>query len=297
MLVDLFRTNTTDDIALDGVFFAPREGGLAGRTVDAVLMVHGTGGNFYSPNLTDVAERFRQAGYPTAILNNTGHDVVYGGPDRPMGNAHEILDRCRLDVEAGINWLQRRSYRRIAIYGHSMGAVKVLYYQAFQQDPRVAAVISCSPVRLSHAYFLACEAGEEYRGFHEKAKALVEAGRADELIPASFPNPAFYSARSYVDKHGPAERYNLLRYTVNVRCPLLLMAGTLETHPRLRDAAKDAFETVKLKPDAKLVIQEKADHGWSNMRDVQANHILDFLGQVKSAPVKPKARAPGATKR
>jgi len=175
--------------------------------------------------------------------------------------------------------------------------VKVAYYQAHQQDPRVAAVIPSSPVRLSHSYFLASEAGEEYRGYYEKAKALMETGQPDTLIPATFPNPAFYSARSYVDKHGPAERYNILRYTVNIRCPILLMAGTLETHPRLRDCAKDAFETIKLKPDAKLVIHQGADHGWSNMRDAQANYVLDFLGQLKPAPEKPKARVAVGAKR
>ncbi|MBI2171668.1 MAG: alpha/beta fold hydrolase [Chloroflexi bacterium] len=297
MQVELVKTTTTDDIALDGAFFAPREGGVANRPVDAILLVHGTGGNFYGANLLDLGERFRQAGYPCASFNTTSHDVVYGNPDRPLGNAHEILDRCRLDLDAGITWLTRRGYERIAIFGHSMGAVKVAYYQAYIQDPRVTAVIPSSPVRLSHSYFLASEAGEEYRRFYEKAKALLEAGQPDTLIPASFPNPAFYSARSYVDKHGPAERYNLLRYTHMVRCPILLMAGTLETHPRLRDAAKDAFETIKYKPDAKLVIHEGADHGWSNMRDAQAQYVLDFLDALSPAPKTKKARVLAKAKR
>lgn len=297
MQVELVKTTTTDDVALDGAFFAPREGGLANRPVDAILLVHGTGGNFYGANLMDLAERFRQAGYPCASFNTTGHEVVYGSPERPMGNAHEILDRCRLDLAAGIGWLATQGYRRVAIFGHSMGAVKVVYYQAFVQDTSVAAVISSSPVRLSHSYFLASEAGEEYRGFYEKAKALLEAGQPDILIPASFPNPAFYSARSYIDKHGPSERYNLLRYTHMVRCPLLLMAGTLETHPRLRDAAKDAFETIKYKADARLVIHEGADHGWSNMRDVQAQYVLDFLDSLMPAPKAKRARVTAKAKR
>ncbi|MBI4310948.1 MAG: alpha/beta fold hydrolase [Chloroflexi bacterium] len=299
MIVDLVKTTTTDDMTLDGIFFAPREGGVAGRAVDAILLVHGTGGNFYSANLLDLADRFCKAGYPCASFNCRSHDVVHGNPDRPLGNAHEILDKCRLDLDAGITWLARKGYKRIAIFGHSMGAVKVAYYAAFVPDPRVAAVIPSSPVRLSYSYFSACESGDEYRGFLEQANALIEAGQPDALISATFPNPAFYSARSYVDKQGPSERYNLVRYVVNIRQPIFLMAGTLETHPRLRDAAKDAFETIKLKPDAKLVIHTGADHGWSNMRDAQANYVLDFLAGLKPAAEakKPTAKVPVAAAR
>ncbi|MBI4201929.1 MAG: alpha/beta fold hydrolase [Chloroflexi bacterium] len=292
MQVELVRATTVDDIALDGAFFAPREGGAAGRAADAVLLVHGTGGNFYSANMLYLAERLRQAGYPAVSFNTRGHDVVYGNPDRLLGNAHEVLDRCRWDIDAGVTWLTTQGYKRITIFGGSMGAVKVAYYAAFTQDPRLAAVISCSPVRLSHTYFSQCEMAEQYRAFYGKAKALVEAGEPNTLIAATFPNLQFYSARSYLDKHGPGERYNLVRYVAQIRPPVLLMAGTLETHPRLRDAAKDAFETIKFKPDAKLVIQEGADHVFANMREVLASHVLDFLGQVQPVPKKPTPRTP-----
>ncbi|MBI4339429.1 MAG: alpha/beta fold hydrolase [Chloroflexi bacterium] len=297
MQVELVKCTTVDDIALDGVFFAPREGGMAGGTVDAALLVHGTGGNFYGAILLEMAERLRRASYAAVSFNTTSHDVVYGSPERPWGNAYEILDRCRRDLDAGVTWLARRGYNRIAIFGHSMGAVKVVYYQACVQDPRVAAVIASSPVRLSRSYFLASEAGEEYRRFYESAQALVDAGQPDTLISATFPNPQFYSARSYIDKHGPAERYNVLRHAHMVRCPLLLMAGSLETHPRLRDCARDAFETIKYKPDARLVIQEGADHGWTNLREAQADHVLAWLGQLPLAAEDRKAKGLAGARR
>jgi len=67
----------------------------------------------------------------------------------------------------------------------------------------------------------------------------------DEVFPVSFPMSHLFSARSYLDKHGPDERYNLMKYLKDVRCPLLIMAGSLEDHPRLRDCAVDMHKLVK----------------------------------------------------
>lgn len=285
MQVELVKTVTSDEIVLDGAFFAPEDNGPQDRAIDAILMVHGSAGSFYGGLIADQAERFRNAGYAVASFNTTGHSLVWGQAGSFFGNATEILDRCRLDIAAGIDWLESRRYRRIAIFGHSMGAVKVVYYQAFVQDPRVAAVISSSPVRLSHNYFLQSEGAEEYRQHYEKAKALIDAGRPDAFFETTFPMPHLFSARGYIDKHGPEERYTLTKYTNRVKCPLLIMAGSLETHPRLLDCAKDMYATITDNPNAKLVIQEGADHGWSEMREPHAQHVLDFLGQLTKSQV------------
>ena len=285
MQAELAQTTTSDGIALDGAFFAPRGSGPSDRAVDAFLLVHGSGGSFYSNMMLAMAERFRDAGYASASFNTTGHDLVWGAPGRFFGNANEILDRCRIDMDAAITWLAERGYQRIGILGHSMGAVKVVYYQAHLQDARVAAVVSSSPVRLSHTYFLSSEAAEEYRGYYEQAKGLMESGQPDALFPVNFPIPHMFSAKAYIDKHGPEGRYNLVDYASKVRCPLLIAAGSLETHPRLKDCASDVYDTVRDNPSAKLFIQEGADHGWSGMRDQLADAVLQWVGRLQVAGV------------
>lgn len=281
MSTELVRCTTRDDIPLDGVFFDSQGNGDQERTVDALLLVHGSGGNFYGGVTPYLARRFSAAGYPTASFNTTGHDLVWGAPGRFFGNAYEILDRCRIDLDAAITWLKERGYQRIGIMGHSMGAVKVVYYQAHVDDPRVAAVISSSPVRLSHSYYLSSEAAEEYRAFYEKARALVESGQPDALFPVTFPIPHLFSAGAYLDKHGPPERYNLVKFANKIECPLFLLSGSLETHPRLRDCARDVYGTVSNRPDARLFIGEGADHGWTGMQDKLADEVLHWLDQLK----------------
>ncbi|MEE8442609.1 MAG: alpha/beta fold hydrolase [Dehalococcoidia bacterium] len=283
MQAELVQTTTSDGIALDGAFFAPQEAASLGQPVEAVLLVHGSGGNFYGGLMPPLAARFRDDGYAVASFNTTGHGLVWGAPGRFFGNAHEILDRCRIDLDAAIGWLAERGYRRIGILGHSLGAVKVVYYQAHVQDPRVTAVISVSPVRLSHSYYLTTEEGDEHERNYQQAKELVESGQPDALLEVTFPMPHLFSAKAYIDKHGPEERYDLLRYTDSVRCPLFIIAGSLETHPRLRDFAQDMYNTVQNNPMTHLDIVEDADHGWTEMRDQLGDVVLEWVGRLQPA--------------
>ena len=55
-----------------------------------------------------------------------------------------------------------------------------------------------------------------------------------------------------------ATTFTLVRYASKVPYPLFLIAGSRETHPRLRDCATDVYDTVRNNPDAHLVIVDKA---------------------------------------
>ena len=51
MLVDLVQTTTRDGLRLDGAYLAPT--GKSDLSLDALCLVHGTGGSFYSSALFD----------------------------------------------------------------------------------------------------------------------------------------------------------------------------------------------------------------------------------------------------
>ena len=46
---------------------------------------------------------------------------------------------------------------------------------------------------------------------------MVTDGRGEELFTANFPFPLLIAASAYIDKYGPAERYNLV--VPRSRCP------------------------------------------------------------------------------
>ena len=282
MNVDLMSTQTSDGIRLDGAFFAPGPSAQRQGPVDAVLLAHGSSTNFYAPATRFMAEDLRNQGIAALALNSAAHDTVW--VDVPSGQfygiAFEILDRSRLDLRAGIDYLWDLGYRRIALLGHSMGAVRVAYYAATEDDERVAAVLPVSPVRLSYSYYMDSEDADEFKSIIQKADQLVADGKAQELMPVKFPITQYFSAAAYLDKHGPAERYNLVTLAPNIKAPLFAVAGSLETHTRLRDMAHDMAVAAVNSPRADYVVIDGGNHSLNNRREEASSVVLNWLGTL-----------------
>ena len=282
MQVELAQATTSDDIVLNGFFLAP-QGSPPSAAVDAVLLFHGTTGNFYNPRHLMQAASLQKAGYAVASFNTRGHDVIArAAPGRLIGTAFEILKDCLIDLETAINWITERGYRRIALLGVSMGAVKVIYYQAHLQDPRVATVIAVSPLRLSRSYYLTTEAATDYERYYQEAQELIQSGHPEALINVVediVPGQGIFGAQAYVEKYG-SEKYNLENYAQKVRCPLLIMAGTEETHPRLRDCAQDVYNSFQDKANVELMLIEGAGHGLAEIGDSLPEAVAQWMART-----------------
>lgn len=126
MLADLISVTTSDEIILDGAFFPAATEASRPGPVDAMLLIHGSGGRFYAPATRIMAEDLSRREYPCLALNTRGHDTIWidTATGVPQGNAFEILDISRQDLRAGVDFLAERGYQRIGLLGHSMGAVQ-----------------------------------------------------------------------------------------------------------------------------------------------------------------------------
>ena len=282
MLVDLIRIAAADGMELDGAYFAPAGGAGAPGPVDAVLCIHGSGRNFYTAATAQMADDLRGQGYAALTLNTRGHDTVW--MDRQTGaaagNAYEILDESRQDLRAGVDYLAGLGHRRIALLGHSMGAVKVAYYAAVEDDPRVAAVVPVSPVRLSCSYYLESEDAAEFRANLETADRMEAEGRALDLFKVDFPITEMFAAAAYQDKHGPLERYNIIRHAPRIRAPLFVLAGSLETHTRLRGVPQDLVIAAVNSPRAEYRVLEGGNHSLTNMMPQAGAAVLEWLASL-----------------
>jgi alpha-beta hydrolase superfamily lysophospholipase len=287
MLVELISTNNADGVRLDGAFYSPPVDAIPIGPVDAVLLVHGSRGNFCDPTTKEMAEDLRKVGYACLTLNTTAHDTVWANASDGTyrGNAFEILDRTCLDLKAGIDYLYDAGYRYIALLGHSMGAVRVTYYAATRSDPRVCAVIPVSPVRLSFSYYQKSADAQEFQDTVNQAEALVAAGKGHELLDTGFPIRQLFSAASYLDKHGPAERYNLVNLASDIDIPLLAIAGSLETHTRLQDMARDLAQAAVNSPKAEYAIVEGGDHSLANKKREASTNVLRWLSSLATQPI------------
>jgi hypothetical protein len=282
--LDLIQTTTRDGLRLDGCYQAPTSPGNENRSVDGWVLVHGTGGNFYSSTLFDVlAERFLALGMGVVRVNTRGHDLmsmaaVSGGGIR-AGAAYDIVDDCRLDLAAWTEWARRNVGPRIGWLGHSLGAIKCLYAQAAQPDPDVVRLVAVSPPRLSYTWFTAGGERDEFLHTYHQARALVEAGEPATLIEVRLPLPFVITAAGYTEKYGPDERYNYLRFISGIPCPTLVTLGGIEVQNNMafRQAPQALAEAAAGHSQITCRVIDGADHFYSGMRGTLADVIEGWL--------------------
>ena len=279
MLVDLISVVNREGLTLDGAFYAPAADTPDRGPVDAMLLIHGSRGNFCDPATKSMAADLSAQGIACLALNTNAHDTIWYHPpsDGYKGNAFEILENTMSDLRAGIDHLEQRGYRAIGLLGHSMGAVRVTYYTATQDDPRVAAVVPVSPVRLSYSHYLESEDAEEFRANLETAQRLVGEGDPDGVFRVNFPIPQFFSAASYLDKHGPFEKYNLINLADRIRVPILALNGSRETHTRLKGMAQDLARAAANSPRASAIMVDEGEHSLVNRTAEASAAVLQWL--------------------
>ena len=281
MLVDLISVVNQDGLTLDGAFYAPADT-QEPLPVDAMLLIHGSRGNFCDPATKRMAEDLSAQGIACLALNTNAHDTLWYNPAGQdyKGNAFEILENTMNDLRAGVDHMEQRGYRAIGLLGHSMGAVRVAYYAATQEDPRVAAIVPVSPVRLSYSHYLQSVDAEEFRANMETAQSLVNDGEPDGVFQVNFPIPQFFSAASYIDKHGPFEKYNLINAADRIRVPMLALNGSRETHTRLEGMAQDLARAAVNSPKADAIMVEEGEHSLVNRTTEASAAVLHWLAAL-----------------
>jgi pimeloyl-ACP methyl ester carboxylesterase len=282
MLVDLVQTTTQDGLRLDGAFQAAA--GDATIPLDGICFVHGTGGSFYSSTLFDaLAEKLVSLGCAVLRVNTRGHDLMstaaaaQGG--RRQGAAYEVVNDCRHDLAAWLDWLRGRVGPRVGLLGHSLGAVKCLFAAAREPGLGAACLAAVSPPRLSHSWFLASPEGAAFRAAYEEAERHVAAGRAEALLDVRLPLPVVITAGGYVEKYGPDERYNYLRFIEAVPCPTLVTLGGREVEDNMafRGAPEELRALAGRQGRLRVVTVPDADHFYSAARGALTARVVDWL--------------------
>ena len=228
MLADLVEVTTPEGIVLSGAYFAPANVGRS-YLVDAILFFHGDGGNFYSSLYLWLGQRMAEQGIAFLTANRRGHDHVAngvrGGP--LAGYAFESVDDSRADFGAWLELLRERGHRRIAIGGHSGGAVRATYAQATERFTNVVAVIPVSPGEYNHEGVIALH-GEDFLGPFRESERNVAEGRPDTLLRPGVPWGSTWSARAYIDCFNRDNRYSVTMHAANTGCPTLFIFGSEE---------------------------------------------------------------------
>jgi pimeloyl-ACP methyl ester carboxylesterase len=287
MLVELVQTTTRDGVRLDGMLQLPTVAMSRAWPIDGVCCVHGTGGNFYASTLFDeFAELCLKNGVAVLRINTRGHDgistAVTAKGGRRLGAAYEIVDDCQHDLTAWADFLKERVGPRVALVGHSLGAVKCLYALAHESALQAACVVGISPPRLSYSWFCGSPEGTAFLETYHEADALMQAGRSGALLEVSLPLPFAITAAGYIEKYGPDERYNYLRFLNGVCCPTFITLGALEVADNMafRGTPEALAELAQRQLSLNIATIPGANHFYTNARAALMVQLEQWLANT-----------------
>lgn len=284
--MQLVRFHTPDGIELHGALHAPAGNGDV--AADAAIFLHGAGSNFYSSSLlAGVLPTLSNQHAAVLAMNTRGHDSIstlrtsQGG--RRGGTAYEVVDECRHDVRGGVDFLVQQGHRKIALVGHSLGALKAIYSQAHDAHENVSHIIAISPPRLSYAAFCRGPRREEFLATIATAQQHVDSGSGETLMEITIPLPLLITAAGYLDKYGPGERYNIAKFAQQVRQPALYMFGEKElssgaaAFAGMDDEIRQLAESTSSPVDVAVISQ--ADHFYTGCHEALADAISQRLAR------------------
>jgi alpha-beta hydrolase superfamily lysophospholipase len=274
---ELVSVESEDGILHAGAVIRP-----AARAVTpfAVVWVHGLTGSFCEPHALRIGRGLAAAGHTFITGNNRGHDVGIwirprDGERRLAGGAWEAFDESPQDVGAWITYAVSLGFPGVVLIGHSLGSLKVAYYQAQRQDARVVGLVAASPP---------VGAGRMDPDLVARVTAMVAEGRGEELIVTGGPTPRLFSAQTYLGRR----RTNLDVYGFHtptpaierIRCPILALYGTNE--PMVGTAAE--LQTIKRNaigaPRVDTAMIEGADHVYTGRETDVVNVLSEWLATI-----------------
>jgi pimeloyl-ACP methyl ester carboxylesterase len=229
------------------------------------------------------------AGISVLRVNTRGHDSVTAASThlgrRWQGAAFEIVDECRLDVLGWLHWAAVHGYRRVLLAGHSLGALKCLYAMAHESLPNVDAILAISAPCLSYSRFRKGFDNDKFFEAIATAESFFQQRRPETLFQAKFPFPLFITGAGFLDKYGPRERYNFLRFLPQLHCPVLMAYGGKELTDSAAFQGVDQEIAAVLPPEhrVRVVTIAGADHIYAGRHAALGGAIVDWVQSLEES--------------
>lgn len=294
MLTELHQIITKDGIPLEGLFFKPKR-----KSGVAALWVSGLTGRFSgSPERTlALAKILGSRGIAFAVFDHRGQGTINFLRKKLRkktkyilaGTTFERFEHCVYDIDAVIQFLRKKGYKKIFLLGHSTGANKIAYYYWKTNGRGVAGLVLLGP--LSDIPVLKKDLGRKYRLAIKWAEAMVKKGKRKVLLPPSFVGDAFWAAERFLSiaREGSREDtfpyYNPRRkfyWAKKIRVPVLMLIGREEQHAD-RPVA-EILEAFKKQISGRFFsgkIIKGADHGFAEKEKELARTIANWIKNEK----------------
>src|SRR5205807_5297905 len=134
-------------------------------------------------------------------------------------------------------------------------------------------------------WFCSSPEGPEFLATYNRAQQHVECGEPAALLDVKLPLPFVITAAGYVEKYGPDERYNYLRFAGSVPCPTLVTLGSLEVENNMafRGAPEALAQLGTRYRHLSVESVPGADHFYSGAREQVIDRVKAWLHSALSA--------------
>ncbi len=226
MLGSLVQTATSDGVRLHGFLSE------SPQSKDAWLLVHGVNSNFYSSSLLlDLASRLAIGSTCVLLVNTRGHDILsFNSGPSPIrtGSQIENIAASQLDLDAWFQFLIKRGCEKIHLLGHSLGALKSIFW-SMKGNPYLRALVAVSPPRLNTNLLRNdLKKGQVFDEHLRDAMKKCNDGEPDFVMKVRFPLPMWISASAYLDKYGSGEKYDYMTMVRELNVPTFWTFGQFE---------------------------------------------------------------------
>ena len=286
----------TDGVKLTGLLYEPKR-----ATTRAAVWLHGTGGSsiFTSSRTNLLAEEMTSRGIAWLPFNNRGSDFIRrmrktrGTKSKSFfgGATHELIRECVFDIDGAAQFLRERGYRELYLLGHSTGANKVAVYAHYKpRNPYARYVLLAGGDDVGLTYEKL--GGRRFHAALEKARAMIEAKRGDELVPRTvFDIPL--SWRAFLDMHNPDGDYNvfpfgevlrgerisrkpLFRHVRSLRKPSLFVYGDSDEFlGQVTESVAVLAEVIP--PGSEIAVLGDADHSFTGRERELGELVTEWL--------------------
>jgi dienelactone hydrolase len=281
--------DTADGVTWDGLLLTPHGGSRSRRRL-AIVVVHGSVGNYITGLPRRVAQGLAEAGFTVVSVNTrmANYGVFFGG-----GLFHETP----LDLDAWMGLLRRLGHTRIALLGYSLGASIVTHYQAVRSCSDVVGLCTLAhPASLPRSLERRCARFGSHPDYETvTARARVKLGTAsasdeDEIFiveraagPTTSPEHAeIWTWRTWWCSRGPEAVAAMSNVQIaHIRVPVALVQA--EEDLIVPRADGDELQQIALASGVPDVVHEQiayANHAFSGREHELVARCIPWLDHL-----------------
>jgi len=280
---------TKDNIWLQGLYCRPKI-----KSNKAILHIHGLQGNFYENYFVDplaVGANKNNIAFLTVNQHGSGYRQDYWKKDfsdtRMYGGNYEMFEDCIIDINAWIKFLKQKGYTQIYLQGHSLGTLKVVFYQVKTTNPLVKALILLSPADLIGLWKQKVKSKDKQ--YLSLARKFIRNNHEDKLMPEKTSHYPV-SAKTYYNFYGPDANTHIFdfhnsnfnyKYLKQIDIPTLAILGDKDNYTKKGKADEYLHMIKDNMKRCKIKLFKNSDHWYIGREDQLAEFLVKWIIREK----------------